>query len=75
MSQHFTKILWPSWKSEWKENNKKNKITNNVGNQYQILLAPNVYKVEIADKVLHESSPKHSFGVRTNADKPLDTPG
>ena len=40
-----------------------------------LLLAPNVYKVNAADKVLHENSPKHSFGQRTNIDKPLDTPG
>lgn len=46
--------------------------------QYVICLkltAPNVYKVDVADKVLHENSPKHSFGHRTNLEKPLDTPG
>lgn len=37
--------------------------------------APNIYKVDIADKVLHENSPRHSFGHRTNLEKPLDTPG
>lgn len=37
--------------------------------------APNVYKVDIADKILHESSPKHSFGHKVDLEKPLETPG
>lgn len=52
-------------------------ISNYVFHSKQCLkfLAPNVYKVDIADKVLHESSPKHSFGARTNIEKPNNTPG
>lgn len=38
-------------------------------------LAPNVYNVPVSDKVLHENSPKYSFGNKVQLDKPSDTPG
>jgi hypothetical protein len=38
------------------------------------ILAPNVYNVPTADNVMHENSPKYSFGNKVQLEKPLETP-
>lgn len=37
--------------------------------------APNAYHAIVADNVLHENSPKFTFGNKVNVGKLLDTPG
>lgn len=37
--------------------------------------APGDYDPEKAEKVIHDNSPKYTFGLKTNKDKPVDTPG
>lgn len=41
----------------------------------QNFLAPNVYEVNKADKIILDKSPKYSFGSRPETEKPADTPG
>lgn len=38
-------------------------------------IAPNAYNAPVADKVLHENSPRYSFGHKVDIGKPSDTPG
>lgn len=40
-----------------------------------LYLAPNSYNVQEADKILHDTSPRFTFGSKVNGEKPLDTPG
>lgn len=49
-------------------------ITNNL-KSFLIFSAPNAYNAPVADKVLHENSPRYTFGNKVNVGKPLDTPG
>lgn len=37
--------------------------------------APGDYNPDKAGKVIHDNSPKYTFGLKTNVEKPLDTPG
>ncbi|CAH0560738.1 unnamed protein product [Brassicogethes aeneus] len=37
--------------------------------------APGDYNPDKAEKVIHDNSPKYTFGLKTNLEKPLDTPG
>lgn len=37
--------------------------------------APGDYNPEKSEKTIHENSPKYTFGVKTNVDKPVNTPG
>lgn len=39
------------------------------------LPAPGDYDPDKAVKVIHDSSPKYTFGLKTNVEKPVDTPG
>ncbi|CAH0560735.1 unnamed protein product [Brassicogethes aeneus] len=36
--------------------------------------APGDYNPDKAEKVIHDNSPKYTFGLKTNLEKPLDTP-
>lgn len=37
--------------------------------------APGDYDPDKAEKVIHDNAPKYTFGLKTNVDKPVDTPG
>lgn len=37
--------------------------------------APGDYNPDKAEKVIHDNSPKYTFGLKTNVEKPLETPG
>lgn len=37
--------------------------------------APGDYDPDKAEKVIHDNSPKYTFGLKTNKEKPIDTPG
>lgn len=37
--------------------------------------APGDYDPDKAEKVIHDNSPKYTFGLKTNVGKPVDTPG
>lgn len=37
--------------------------------------APGDYNPEKSEKVIHENSPKYTFGMKTAVDKQVDTPG
>lgn len=37
--------------------------------------APGDYNPDKAEKVIHDNSPKYTFGLKTNVGKPVDTPG
>lgn len=37
--------------------------------------APGDYDPNKAEKVIHDNSPKYTFGLKTNKEKPVDTPG
>lgn len=37
--------------------------------------APGDYNPEKCEKIVHEASPKYTFGVKTNVEKPVNTPG
>lgn len=37
--------------------------------------APGDYNPDKAEKVVHDNSPKYTFGLKTNVGKPVDTPG
>lgn len=37
--------------------------------------APGDYDPDKAEKVIHDSSPKYTFGLKTNREKPVNTPG
>lgn len=37
--------------------------------------APGDYDPDKAEKVIHDTSPKFSFGLKTNVEKPAETPG
>lgn len=43
--------------------------------QFFLSIAPNSYNIPDSDKVMHEHSPKYSFGVKAHPEKPSDTPG
>lgn len=44
-------------------------------NKFIDFVAPNAYNSPVADKVLHENSPRYTFGAKINYEKPQDTPG
>jgi hypothetical protein len=37
--------------------------------------APGDYNPDKAEKVIHDNAPRYTFGLKTNVEKPVDTPG